>query len=57
MTKQINDKTMLIISLISFVATLLCITYMIISGNFKAENCWDKYSTEQEAILNCEGEN
>ena len=19
------------------------------------ENCWDKYSTEREAILNCEG--
>jgi len=29
---------------------------MIISGNYKEENCWDKYSTEQEAIMNCEGE-
>lgn len=26
-------------------------------GVGKIENCWDKYSTEQEAILNCEGEN
>lgn len=21
----------------------------------QVDNCWDKYSTEQEAILNCEG--
>lgn len=24
-------------------------------GVGKIENCWDKYSTEQEAISNCEG--
>jgi hypothetical protein len=56
MTKQPSDKAMITLSLISFIATLLVIAYMIVSGDFKAENCWDKYSTEQEAILNCEGE-
>jgi hypothetical protein len=29
---------------------------MIVSGNYKEENCWDKYpNNEVEAILNCEG--
>ncbi len=56
MTKQPNDKAMFALSLIVFFATIVAIVYMIISGDFKAENCWDKYSTEQEAILNCEGE-
>ena len=26
------------------------------AGVGKVDNCWDKYSTEQEAIMNCEGE-
>jgi hypothetical protein len=47
---------MITLSLISFISTILVVAYMIISGNYKAENCWDKYSTEQEAIINCEGE-
>ena len=57
MTKQPSDKVMITLSLISFISTILVVAYMIISGNYKAENCWDKYSTEREAILNCEGEN
>jgi len=47
---------MITLSLISFFATLLVIAYMVISGDFKSENCWDKYpNNEVEAILNCEG--
>ena len=56
MTKQPSDRVMITLSLISFFATLLVIAYMVISGDFKSENCWDKYpNNEVEAILNCEG--
>jgi hypothetical protein len=54
--QQVNDKTVFLLSVLTFVVTLVTISYMIISGNYKEENCWDKYSTEQEAIMNCEGE-
>ena len=53
---QISDKTVVLLSVLTFLATLVTITYMVVSGNYKTENCWDKYSTEQEAIMNCEGE-
>jgi hypothetical protein len=47
---------MVTLSLISFIVTLLVILYMVISGNFKSENCWDKYPNDEvQAILNCEG--
>jgi hypothetical protein len=28
-----------------------------VAGVGKVDNCWDRYTTEQEAILNCEGVN
>lgn len=54
--QQVNDKTVFLLSVLTFVVTLVTISYMIISGNYKEENCWDKYpNNEVEAILNCEG--
>jgi hypothetical protein len=29
----------------------------LIAGIGQVENCWDQYTTEQEAIENCEGKN
>ena len=56
MTKQqINDKTMFLLALLTFVVTLVTIVYMVVSENYKQENCWDKYpNNENQAILNCE---
>jgi hypothetical protein len=28
---------------------------LVVVGVGKVENCWDKYQTEKEAIMNCEG--
>jgi len=30
--------------------------FFVIEAGQLPENCWDQYTTEQEAILNCEGE-
>jgi hypothetical protein len=47
---------MFLLALLTFVVTLVTIVYMVVSGNYKQENCWDKYpNNEVEAILNCEG--
>lgn len=55
-THRVNDKTMFLLALLTFVVTLVTIVYMVVSGNYKQENCWDKYpNNEVEAILNCEG--
>jgi hypothetical protein len=45
-----------------FVAIFLVMIGTLVYGFFfagvgKVDSCWDKYSTEEEAILNCEGEN
>ena len=55
MTNHPSNKTIITLSIIGIVATILAVAYMIISGNYKAKSCWDLYSTEQEAIQNCEG--
>lgn len=31
--------------------------YALLKEGQKKDNCWDNYTTEQEAILNCEGVN
>jgi len=31
--------------------------YVLLKEGQKKDNCWDNYTTEQEAILNCEGVN
>ena len=56
MNNHPSEKTIITLSIIGTIATILVVAYMIISGNYKAKNCWDLYSTEQEAIINCEGE-
>jgi hypothetical protein len=28
---------------------------LLVVGAGQVENCWDKYQTEKEAIMNCEG--
>lgn len=41
---------------IAFIISLV-IGYGLLKDGQKKENCWDNYTTEQEAILNCEGVN
>ncbi len=31
--------------------------FLMLKEDQKKDNCWDNYTTEQEAILNCEGVN
>ena len=57
MNSHPSNKTIMTLSIIGIVVTLLTVAYMIVSGNYKAKSCWDLYSTEQEAIQNCEGKN
>jgi hypothetical protein len=42
---------LIFISGIFIIGTVLA---MIITANLPKENCWDKYTTEYEAIINCE---
>jgi len=51
-----NEKTVLTLVLVSLLATIGVVLWMILNPQIYSNNCWDKYSTEQEAILNCEGE-
>lgn len=41
---------------VAFVASLVY-AYVLLKEGQKKDNCWDNYTTEQEAILNCEGVN
>lgn len=41
---------------VAFIFSLV-IGYGLLKDGQKKENCWDNYTTEQEAILNCEGVN
>lgn len=36
-----------------FVASLV-LGYSLLKDGQQEENCWDKYTTEEQAILNCE---
>ena len=56
MTNQINEKTVFMLVVISLLATLGAIIWMLLNPTIYSNNCWDKYQTEKEAILNCEGE-
>jgi uncharacterized protein YneF (UPF0154 family) len=40
---------------VSMIGSLIYGFFLLKEG--QKQNCWDKYSTEQEAIQNCEGEN
>jgi len=51
-------KTDIIVFASIFLAMVVTLIYgFFFSGVGKVDNCWDKYSTEQEAILNCEVHN
>jgi hypothetical protein len=39
------------------IAVFIAVTAFIVSGFMGLENCWDKYKTEEQAIINCEGVN
>jgi len=59
MSSVINFKKIhivrVVVLLILFVVSL-AVGYSLLKDDQK-ENCWNKYSTEQEAIENCEGKN
>ena len=55
MTKQqISDDGMVWLIFISGIFIIGTVLAMIITANLPKENCWDKYTTEYEAIMNCE---
>lgn len=57
MTEPVTKKEILVFAAI-IVAMLGSLVYgFFVVGVGQVTNCWDNYSTEQEAILNCEGEN
>lgn len=56
-TVRITWKELLVIGgIIISMAGSLVYGYFLLKDDQK-KNCWDMYSTEQEAILNCEGVN
>jgi len=57
MPDKLTWKEILVISaiLVSMLGSLIYGYFMLKAD--QQDNCWDKYSTEQEAIQNCEGEN
>lgn len=49
-------KTDIIVFASIFLAMIGTLVYgFLFTGVGKVDNCWDNYSTEREAILNCEG--
>jgi len=56
----VNDgvtKTDIIVFVSIFLAMIGTLIYgFFFAGAGQVDNCWDKYTTEQEAIMNCEGE-
>ena len=56
MNDKVSKKEILVFAGI-VVAMLGALFYgFFFAGVGQVDNCWDKYTTEQEAILNCEGE-
>lgn len=50
-------KTDIIVFVSIFLAMIGTLIYgFFFAGVGQVENCWDKYTTEREAIMNCEGE-
>jgi hypothetical protein len=49
-------KTDIIVFASIFFAMIVTLLYgFFFAGVGKVDNCWDKYTTEYDAILNCEG--
>lgn len=58
MNHQLNNKTIITLVVISIVATFGAIIFMLLNPQIYRDNCWDKYPhNEEQAIINCEGEN
>jgi hypothetical protein len=57
MNDKVSKKEILVFAgiIIAMVGSLVYGFFVVGAGQMP-ENCWDKYTTEQEAILNCEGE-
>ena len=56
MNDKVSKKEILV-----FLAIIVAMVGSLIYGFFfagvgKIENCWDRYTTEYDAIMNCEGE-
>ena len=50
-------KTDIIVFASIVLAMIGTLVYGFLAGGIgKVDNCWDNYATEEEAILNCEGE-
>lgn len=50
-------KTDIIVFASIFLAMIGTLVYgFLFTDVGKVDNCWDNYATEEEAILNCEGE-
>ena len=57
MNDKVTAKEILVFAAI-IVAMVGSLVYgFFFAGVGKIDNCWDNYTTEQEAILNCEGVN
>ena len=57
MNDKVSKKEVLVFAAI-IVAMVGSLVYgFFFAGVGKIDNCWDNYTTEQEAILNCEGVN
>jgi hypothetical protein len=55
MSENITKKEMLVFAGIIIAMIGALIYGFLFGGVGKIGNCWDKYPTEREAILNCEG--
>ena len=56
MSDKVSKKEILVFAGI-IVAMVGSLVYgFFFAGVGQIENCWDKYTTEYEAIMNCEGE-
>lgn len=57
MNDKVSAKEILVFAgvIVAMVGTLVYGFFFAGVGQF--DNCWDKYQTEEAAIMNCEGEN
>jgi hypothetical protein len=56
MNENVTKTDIIVFASIFFLMISALLYGFFFAGVGKVDNCWDKYPTEQEAILNCEGE-
>ena len=54
MSDKVNKKEILVFAGIFAVMIGALIYGFFFAGAGQVDNCWDKYTTEKEAIMNCE---